>query len=69
MASGSSSCAAAGAAYKLGMVDSKINVKMPGGKLLVEISENEEIYMTGAVEGVFEGCFHPDLKEKILRMK
>ena len=69
LASGSSSCAAAGAAYKLGMVDNKINVKMPGGKLLVEISESEDIYMTGAVEGIFEGRFHPDLKEKILRMK
>jgi len=69
LASGSSSCAAAGAAYKLGMVDNKINVKMPGGKLLVEISENEDIYMTGAVEGVFEGRFHLDLEQKILRMK
>ena len=69
LASGSSSCAAAGAAYKLGMVDGKINVKMPGGKLLVEISESEDIYMTGAVEVVFEGRFHPDLEHKILRMK
>jgi diaminopimelate epimerase len=69
LASGSSSCAAAGAAYKLGMVDNKINVKMPGGELLVEINESEDIYMTGAVEGIFEGCFHSDLKDKILRMK
>jgi len=69
LASGSSSCAAAGAAYKLGMVDKKINVKMPGGKLVVEINESEDIYMTGAVEGVFEGRFHPDLEQKILRMK
>jgi diaminopimelate epimerase len=69
LASGSSSCAAAGAAYRLGMVDKKINVKMPGGELLVEISENEDIYLTGAVEGVFEGCFHSDLKGKILRMR
>ncbi len=69
LASGSSSCAAAGAAYKLGMVDNKINVKMPGGELLVEINEREDIYMTGAVEGVFEGRFHPDLEQKILRMK
>lgn len=69
LASGSSSCAAAGAAYKLGMMDNNINVKMPGGKLLVEISESEDIYMTGAVEGVFEGRFHLDLEQKILRMK
>ena len=69
LASGSSSCAAAGAAHKLGLVDNKINVKMPGGQLLIEIGENEEIYMTGAVEGVFEGCFHSDLKEKISQKK
>jgi diaminopimelate epimerase len=69
LASGSSSCAAAGAAHKLGMVDNKINVKMPGGKLLVEIGQDKKIYMTGAVEGLFEGRFHPDLKEKISKMK
>ena len=69
LASGSSSCAAAGAAYKLGMVDNKINVKMPGGKLLVEISENEDVYLTGVVEGVFDGRFHLDLEQQILRMK
>jgi diaminopimelate epimerase len=69
LASGSSSCAAAGAAYKSGMVDNKINVKMPGGKLLVEINENEDVYLTGAVDGVFDGRFHLDLEQKILRMK
>lgn len=69
LASGSSSCAAAGAAYKLGIVDNKINVKMLGGKLFIEISDNEDIYMAGVVEGVFEGRFHLDLEHKILRMK
>jgi len=64
LASGSSSCAAAGAAYKLKMVDNKINVKMPGGKLLVEISESEDIYLTGAAEGVFEGRFHLDFEQR-----
>lgn len=57
LSSGSSSCAAAGAANRLGLVDKKINVKMPGGKLFVEINDNEEIYMTGPVEKVFEGHF------------
>jgi diaminopimelate epimerase len=65
LASGSSSCAAAGAAYKLGMVDNKINVKMPGGTLLVEICDDNEIYLTGEVKGVFKGCFHADLEQKI----
>lgn len=69
LASGSSSCAAAAAAYKLGLVERKVNVKMPGGSLLIEIGQNEEIYMTGPVEGVFEGSFHPDLMQKILKVE
>jgi diaminopimelate epimerase len=65
LASGSSSCAAAVAAQKLGMVDDKINVKMPGGELLVEIGPDKEVHLTGPVEAVFEGCFHQDFYEKI----
>jgi diaminopimelate epimerase len=42
---------------------------MPGGNLLVEIGENEQVYMTGPVERVFEGRFHPDLEERISRMQ
>ena len=64
LASGSSSCAAAGAAHELGLVDKKVTVKMPGGSLLVEIAPDGQILMTGPVEGVFEGRFHRDLKGK-----
>ncbi len=69
LASGSSSCAAAAAAHRLGLVDRSVNVKMPGGTLLVELAANEQIYMTGPVEGVFQGRFHPDLQEKMPRIK
>ncbi len=65
LASGSSSCAATGAAHKLGLVDNEVNVRMPGGTLLVEIGENHELHLTGKVEGVFKGCFHTNLKERI----
>jgi diaminopimelate epimerase len=65
LASGSSSCAAAGAAYKLGLVDEEVNVKMPGGELLINIVENMEIEMTGPVEYVFEGSFLAGFKNKI----
>ncbi len=65
LASGSSSCAAAGAAHKLGLVDHEITVRMPGGNLLVEIGADGQILMTGPVEGVFEGRFHGELKDKI----
>jgi len=60
LASGSSSCAAAVAAHKLGMVDDTVNVKMPGGELQVEIGPDREVYLTGPVEAIFEGCFRPD---------
>jgi len=69
LASGSSSCAAAAAAHKLGLVDREINVKMPGGNLFIEIDNNGEIYMTGPVEGVCDGRFHIDLIEKISRIE
>jgi diaminopimelate epimerase len=66
LASGSSSCAAAAAAHKLGFVDRTINVKMPGGNLFIEIGDNEQIFMTGPVEGICQGRFHQELMEKIL---
>ena len=40
----------------------KINVKMPGGILFVEIDENNRIHMTGPAEGIFEGHFNIDEK-------
>jgi diaminopimelate epimerase len=64
LASGSSACAAAAAAHKLGLVDNRVTVKMPGGNLLVEIGNDAEVYLTGPVEGVFEGRFGPDLEAK-----
>ena len=69
LASGSSGCAAAAAAHRLGLVDEKISVNMPGGTLLVEIGEDREIFMTGAVEGVFEGQLHPELGKKLTAAK
>ncbi|MHC5075185.1 MAG: diaminopimelate epimerase [Planctomycetota bacterium] len=65
LASGSSCCAAAGAAYKLGMVDEEVNVKMPGGQLLIHIGPDMEVEMTGSVEKVFEGYFLTEFKNKI----
>lgn len=65
LASGSSSCAAACAAHKLGLVDNDITVHMPGGQLHIEIADDGEIFMTGPVEGTFQGTFHPDLEKRI----
>ena len=65
LASGSSACAAAAAAHKLGLVETKVNVKMPGGTLLVEIGEDWTIQMTGPVEAVFEAKAHRNLEERL----
>jgi diaminopimelate epimerase len=56
MASGSSSCAAASVAYKLGLVENKIAVHMPGGVIDIEI-HNDKVFMTGPVTGVVTGEF------------
>lgn len=55
LASGSSSCAAAAASRKLGMVESPVTVHMPGGTLYLELDET--ITMTGPAVGVYEGAF------------
>lgn len=55
MASGSSSCAAAMAAYKLGLTESIVKVGMPGGTLEIEILDTGEILMTGTAKAVFFG--------------
>jgi len=65
LASGSSSCAAAAAVHRLGLVDNNVTVHMPGGELRIEIADDGRIHMTGPVEGTFEGRFHPDLAKRL----
>ena len=54
LASGSSSCAAAAAAHKLGLTDGHVTVMMPGGELDIRIDEGGHIFMRGSAEAVFE---------------
>lgn len=49
LASGSSSCAAAGAMHRLGLIDKDIKVHMPGGCLTIYIEDNDEVSLTGSV--------------------
>jgi len=65
LASGSSSCAAAAASHRLGLVDNDVTVHMPGGTLHIEIGDDGRIHMTGPVEGTFEGSFHSDLLKRL----
>jgi diaminopimelate epimerase len=55
LASGSSSCAAAAVAHRLGYVDSAVSVTMPGGTISIRIDENYAVTMTGAVTKVAHG--------------
>ncbi len=52
LASGTGACAAAAASHKLGLVDDRIEVTMPGGQLLVEIGEDGSVFLTGEVQKI-----------------
>ena len=52
LASGTGACAAAAAAYRMGLTDADICVEMPGGDLRVEIADDMTVYLTGEVEKI-----------------
>jgi diaminopimelate epimerase len=54
-ASGSSSCAAASAAVRLGLVRSPVTVTMPGGTLHIEVAADYNLTMKGPVAEVARG--------------
>lgn len=58
-ASGSSSCAAAGAAVRLGLVRSPVTVKMPGGVLHIDVAQDFNLTMKGPVAEVARGTLSP----------
>lgn len=66
LASGSSSSAATAVAHRLGLVDNKVTVRMPGGKLLIELGQNFSVRMSGPVTRVAEGTMHPELLSCLL---
>jgi diaminopimelate epimerase len=61
LASGSSSCAAAAVAHKLGFCDKQITVLMPGGRLQISIGDDWNLTMTGPVTKVCEGTISPEM--------
>lgn len=63
LASGSSSCAASAVAHKLGLCDSDILVRMPGGNMEIHISENDFIRMRGPVVKIAEGTLCAEMLE------
>ena len=61
LASGSSASACAATARRLGLCEKHVTVHMPGGKLKIDIADDYQIMMQGAVTGVARGQFLPDL--------
>ncbi len=61
LASGSSSCAVASVMVKKGLTERKLDVKMPGGTLQIEIDEAWNIKMTGEVREIASGTLSGEL--------
>lgn len=55
LASGSSCCAAAAVAHRLGLCDSAVKVHMPGGDIDIVLSEDFSVIMTGPVARIADG--------------
>jgi diaminopimelate epimerase len=64
LASGSSSCAAAAVAHRLGVCVSNLTVHMPGGNISIDISSDFSIRMTGAVTRIAEGTLSAEMLEQ-----
>jgi diaminopimelate epimerase len=61
LASGSSSCAAAAVAHRLGLCDSHIKVLIPGGRLSIRIATDFLVQMSGPVKSVCAGVIAQEL--------
>ena len=60
LASGTSACAAAAVAHRLGRCDRAVRVVMPGGALAIELDPEYSVRMTGPVTRVAEGRVSPE---------
>lgn len=67
LASGSSSCAVACVLRALDFVDPEVTVHMPGGDLMIGLSEKKEILLTGESRAVAEGRFMNGIAERLKR--
>ena len=65
LASGSSSSAVAAIMVKKGLTNRKLNIRMPGGELKLEIDEDWQIHMTGEVREIASGQFSEELLKEL----
>ena len=68
-ASGSSSCAAASAAVRLGLVKSPVTVNAPGGTLHISMDEQYDLTMSGPVAEVGRGSLSPSFLRELRSRK
>jgi diaminopimelate epimerase len=61
LASGSSSCATAAVAHRLGLCDPQVAVHMPGGVIAISIGGEGIVTMTGSVTKICEGVLSGEL--------
>lgn len=61
LASGSSSSAVAAVMVKKGLTNHKLSLKMPGGKLKLQIDEDWQIHMTGEAREIASGTLNAEL--------
>lgn len=69
LASGSSACAVAAVCRRLGLVNSKLTIQMPGGDLAVVVRPDWELTIRGPVSEVYAGTLSPDLVQEIQHAK
>ncbi|AOA59020.1 diaminopimelate epimerase [Acinetobacter larvae] len=55
LACGTGACAAAVAGMRLGLLSSRVEVELAGGKLFIEWREGEPVWMTGPTATIYEG--------------
>lgn len=67
LACGTGAVAAAAASCYHKYCEGPIRVDLPGGRLLVEMGENKNLFMTGTAENVFSGFLSLEFEEKIFR--
>ena len=60
LASGSSSCAAASVAFRLGLCENQIAVLMPGGKIDITVNQDYSILMRGPVTRIGRMSLEPE---------
>ncbi|HEX6989226.1 MAG TPA: diaminopimelate epimerase, partial [Bacillota bacterium] len=65
LASGSSSCAAAAALHRRGLVDDRVEICMEGGTLAVEVAADGQLTLIGPVEEVCTGQLSADLTARL----